>query len=51
MWPFSLGKSLGRMNNEIFGIIEKESAVSEPFMRRGHPVPTDIWLYINWKTA
>ncbi len=27
MWPFSLGKSLGRMNNEIFGIIEKESAV------------------------
>lgn len=27
MWPFSLGKSLGRMNNEIFGIIEKKSAV------------------------
>lgn len=27
MWPFSLGKSLGSMNNEIFRIIEKESAV------------------------
>ena len=27
MWPFSLGKSLGSMNNEIFRIIEEESAV------------------------
>ena len=27
MWTLSLGKSLGRMNNEIFGIIEQESAV------------------------